>query len=265
MNSTLLKLTAKKNMGLFWVILCVMVFYALVIVGMYDPDNIEAVESMFELMPAEMISAFGFSGSIATLIGFMASWLYGFILTAFPLIYSIILCNRLVSKTVDDGSVVCLLSSPCSRAKIIFTKAKYASISLFTMHLIVFFVNILGAKLLFDQQLPMKEYINLNLALVLLNICAMSICFVCSCIFSDNKKSVAVGTFITVGQFVLNMLGNVSSKSEFLKNYSIYGVFNPEAIAQGESVVMICIVYASISIILFASGILIFNRKNLSV
>ncbi|MFI3326069.1 MAG: hypothetical protein R3Y35_07825 [Clostridia bacterium] len=265
MSLPLLKLNIKKNIALISIILAVMLFYAMIIVNMYNPDDVDSLMAMYEVLPAEIISAFGFSVASASLTGFVASWLYGFILTVFPLVYSIIICSRLVSKIVDDGSIVCLVSTPNKRQTLIFTQIKFATISLFLIHLITFAFVLACSELTFSGLIEIKPFIMLNLTVTMLNICAMMICFFCSCLFSDNKKAVSVSSGITVGFVLLDMLGNVSEKTEFLKKFSIYGWFNPDEISAGANVCGLNFVYFGIIMVLGVLSIVVFKKKNLYI
>ncbi len=58
----------------------------------------------------------GFSGLVTDLTGYLASWLYGLLMFGFPMVYCIILGNRLVARQVDSGSFAYLLSTPHSGA-----------------------------------------------------------------------------------------------------------------------------------------------------
>lgn len=265
MSFPLLKLSIKKNIALIGIILFVMLFYALIIVAMFDPDNLASYAAMYEMLPEQMISAFGFSTTAVTLTGFVASWLYGFILTVFPLVYSIIISSRLVSKTVDDGSIVCLLATPNKRENLIFTKLKFATVSLFFMHLVTFVVVLIACEVMFPDLLEVKQFIILNITVTMLNICALSICFFCSCLFNDNKKAVSVGSGITIGFVLLNMLGSVSEEIEFLQKFTIYGWFKPEEIANGADVLGLNLIYFAIIMILGILSVVIFKKKNLYI
>ena len=50
----------------------------------------------------------------ADLLGFMISYLYGFILLVFPMVFCILRANGLVAKYVDRGSMACLLAARAS-------------------------------------------------------------------------------------------------------------------------------------------------------
>jgi ABC-2 type transport system permease protein len=122
MSFTLLKAVFKKNWTLLLIFFGALTMYMAVMVSMYDPSDMEALTSMLKLFPAELMKAMGFSELITDLTGYLASWLYGLLMFGFPMVYCIILGNRLVVKMVDNSSFAYLLSTPNSRVKLLLHK-----------------------------------------------------------------------------------------------------------------------------------------------
>lgn len=266
MNLTLLRMTFQKNALLGGIFLGVMFLYSAVMVSMFSPDSLEALNAMFKVLPPEMMKAFGFSGAFNTLVGYLASWLYGLILTAFPMVYCIILGNRLVAKTVDSGSIACLLATPNSRTKIVVTKGVYAICSIALMQMIVFGFNLLLCKALFpDETVDVPVFFQLNLTVMLVNVSVMAITFFFSCLFNDSRRALGFGCVVPVGCLLLNMLGNASEDAEVLKACSIYGWYDPVGIANGDDTLIVNLIYLSITVVLFLAGVFIFRRKRLPV
>ncbi|HOB20425.1 MAG TPA: ABC transporter permease subunit, partial [Candidatus Atribacteria bacterium] len=130
MSFALFKATLKKNWLLLFIFFGVLFMYAAVIISMFNPDDIAQLISMLDAVPEDMLKAFGLTTAITNMTTYLASWLYGLLMTSLPMVYSIILANRLVAKAVDNGSMAYLLSTPNSRAKIIITQGLYALLSL---------------------------------------------------------------------------------------------------------------------------------------
>jgi ABC-2 type transport system permease protein len=85
--------------------------YMVIMLGMYDPETIDAMNLYVEALPQGMMEAFGYDIPVTNLITFMAVYFYGFLVLMFPLIYCIILANRLVAVLVDRGSMTFLLAN----------------------------------------------------------------------------------------------------------------------------------------------------------
>jgi ABC-2 type transport system permease protein len=265
MSFALFKLTIRKNWVLFIIFTLVLMMYSGVMISMYSPENVQNLMQMFELFPPEMMKAFGFASAFTDMTGYLASWLYGLLMVGFPMVYSILLANKLVAKSVDNGSIACLLSTPTSRVKIIVTKAVTALLSLVVMLAILFAFNALIGNAMFPDDLNVKAFFNLNVTVLLVNLVVMSISFFFSCLFSDSKYSIGFGAGIPIMFLLLKMLGDVSDKIEILKKISIFGWYDPMSIASGETVWGINAIYFIIIIVLITLSIIIFKKKRLAV
>lgn len=265
MSFALFKLTIRKNWVLFIIFTLVLMMYSGVMISMYSPENVQNLMQMFELFPPEMMKAFGFASAFTDMTGYLASWLYGLLMVGFPMVYSILLSNKLVAKSVDNGSIACLLSTPTSRVKIIVTKAVTALLSLVVMLAILFAFNALIGNAMFPDDLNVKAFFNLNVTVLLVNLVVMSISFFFSCLFSDSKYSIGFGAGIPIMFLLLKMLGDVSDKIEILKKISIFGWYDPMSIASGETVWGINAIYFIIIIVLITLSVIIFKKKRLAV
>ncbi|SHH34171.1 ABC transporter permease subunit [Clostridium grantii] len=266
MNKTLFKSNIKFNWGIFAFISGMLLIYVTTSITMFDPDGAEAMMAMFEMLPEGMIKAFGFDGLGADLTSYLASYLYGFILLVFPMIYTIMVANKLVAKHVDSGSMAYLLATPNSRVEIILTQAIYLVTSTFVLIVFEISVLIIMAESLFPGLLRIKEFISLNLVTFLVIIVVGGISFLCSCIFNETKNSIAFGAGIPIIFFVLKMVSEISEKVEFLKYFSVYSIVNPEKIMNdGSYTTMVCLILVGVAVILYGSAIYIFNKKSLAI
>ena len=265
MNFPLFKLTLKKNWVLFLIFLGVLTMYTTIMASMYDPDDMAGLMSMFELLPPEIMNALGFAGVFTDVTGFLASWLYGLLMIAFPMVYSIILSNNLIAKMVDSGSMACLLSMPVSRTKIAVTRGIYALCSVAVLQMLIFAIGTITCELLFSDSLQVGAFFRLNVTAMLVNMTVMSITYFFSCLFNDTKYSVGFGAGIPITFLLLNMLGGASSDAEILKKLSIFGWYDPVKLVNGASSLGVNLIYLTITLLLFIAGVIIFNRKRLPI
>lgn len=265
MSFELFRMTWKRNWLLIFIILAILIMYMSVMITMFDPKDMEALGSMLDMLPADMIKAFGFTNVITDLTSYLASWLYGMLMLAFPLIHNVILGNRLVASMVDNGSFAYLLSTPTSRVKIITTLGLYATFSVVVLFIGIFISGVVLCSIFFPSTLDISAFAALNLTTMLVNLAIMMICFFCSCFFSDAKLSLGFGSGISIVMLLMNMLGNASNTISFLKNFSLYGFYDPVAVVQGSNVVWINLFYGILAIALFISSIILFRRKRLSL
>lgn len=264
MNFTLFKATLKSNWILFLIFVAILFMYMSIMVSMYDPDNVDAMAQMYEMMPEGIMDAFGYGGVATDLISFISLYFYGFIVLLFPLIYCIIMANRLVAAHVDRGSMAYLLSTPNTRVKVVTTQAVFMASSVVLLLIINAGIGLGFSEIAFPGEMDVPPYLTLNLVTILLTLAISSICFFFSCIFNEAKYSLAFGAGIPILFFVINMLRNISDKYEWLQYLTIYTLYSPEAIVAGEeSVLAISLAFAAIALALYSAGIAIFSRRNL--
>ena len=99
-NKTLYVREMKKSIKMLLIFAAVITMYVTIIIGMYDPEMMEMLKGFEEMMP-ELMAAGGMTTGATSLLGFMVSYLYGFIFLIFPMIYCILRGNGLVSKYID--------------------------------------------------------------------------------------------------------------------------------------------------------------------
>lgn len=263
MSITLFKNTLKRNWVLLAIFLGVLSMYMTVMLSMYNPDDMEMLSSMINLFPPELMKAMGFESIVTDLTGYLASWLYGLLMLGFPLVYCVILGNRLVAKMVDNSSFAYLLSTPNSRVRIIVTQGLYALTSVAALMTVMFGVGVILSAVVFSGLLDIRQFLRLNLTTMLVNMTVMMISFFFSCLFNETRFSLLFGAGIPIVFLLMKMLGGVSDEGSLIKKASIYGFYDPVKLVAGESMVMVNLIYISLIAILFAGGVIIFRRKRL--
>lgn len=87
-NKTLYAREMKNSVKLLFILAAVMALYIGIIIYMYEPEMMALLDSYVDAMP-EMMAAVGMTAGATDLLGFMISYLYGFILLVFPMIFCI--------------------------------------------------------------------------------------------------------------------------------------------------------------------------------
>ncbi len=82
-SKPLFKATIKQNYIVFIIILAVLMFYLSIIIQMFDPSTQDTLDEMLKVLPQGLVSAMGFSDAGTTLLGFVASYFYGFLIINF--------------------------------------------------------------------------------------------------------------------------------------------------------------------------------------
>lgn len=262
----LFKQTLKSSYKFFIIFLLILTMYFSIIITMYDPANVESMQLLLQSLPKEVVNAMNFNLIGGTFTGFLASYLYGFLIIVFPMIYTIILANRLIAKHIDHGSMANLLATPNSRKKIVMTQMFYLVISIILLMGSLFLLAYVISEIAFPGLIDVRTFLILNFGALLLHLAIGSIAFLSSCIFNDSKDSLAFGAGIPILFFLIQMLGNVGEKLAFLKNLTLFTLFSPENILKGSSSVPFSFAALFIlAVLLYGTGVIIFNKKDLPI
>ncbi|SHJ85682.1 ABC-2 type transport system permease protein [Anaerobranca californiensis DSM 14826] len=205
----LFKGNLKGNWVVGLIILLVMFMYFTVLTSMFDPESLDGLTAMLEMMPKEVIRAMGFDNFGNTFTTYIANSYYNFIAILFPMIYIIVVGNRLIAKHIDSGSMAYLLSTPNSRLNIIKTQACYFLTSITFIFFILTVYGIIISEVFFQGHLEILPFILLNLVTMFTFYAISGIVFFFSSIASDTKQSLSFGAGIPIAFFVINMLAKV--------------------------------------------------------
>lgn len=264
-SMALYKREMKGSIRLLIIFGAVITLYVSVIIYMYDPQMMKTLDSFVEVMP-ELMASVGMKASAADLLGFMVSYLYGFILLIFPMVFCILRGNALIAKYVDKGSMALLAAAPVKRRTIAVTQMTVLVSGILLLIVYSMAIELFCAENGFPGELDRTAFFILNGGLLCLHLFIGGICFLSSCLFSDTRYSVALGAGIPAFMYVLQMLANVGKDAENAKYFTFFTLFDPDGIIAGERNAMagIFILFAG-AVALYLLGIIIFERKDLHI
>ncbi|MFO8059141.1 MAG: ABC transporter permease subunit, partial [Bacillota bacterium] len=168
MNLPLFRYTARSHLVVGLIFLAIMIMYLSIIISMYDPENIQNMADLVEMLPEELVAAMGFDAAVTDLTSFIASYYYNFLIFLFSLVYCIIVGNRLVAGHVDRGSMAYLLSTPSSRVKIITTQAVFLMASVALLIILIALAGLAFSSAMFPGELNIGDFLVLNAGAVFL-------------------------------------------------------------------------------------------------
>ena len=264
LNLPLLRSTIKFNYVIWLIFMFILVMYFSIIISMYDPSTKDSMDALLASLPPQLVDAMNFKTVDSTLLGFVAGYFYGFLILLFPLIYSVIMADRMIARYVDTGSMAFLLSTPTKRASVAFTQAVFLLGSLLLLLIAVALVGVGISQALFPGELEIGKFISLNVGAILLYFALSGVGFFASCLFNESKFSLAFGGGIPVAFFLIKMLSAVAEPLSGLKYLSLMTLFDPnEIIAGSSSVLPMYAAMAVIGLVLYAAGIYAFSKKDL--
>lgn len=264
-NMALYKREMKGSIRLLIIFAAVITMYISIIIHMYDPQMMQMLDSFVEIMP-ELMSSVGMKTNAADLLGFMISYLYGFILLVFPMLFCILRGNALIAKYVDKGSMVSLAAAPVKRRTIAFTQMTVLLSG--TLLLIVYstVLELICTESSFPGELDIAALFMLNGGLLCLHLLIGGICFLASCVCSDTRYSIAFGAGIPAFMYILQMLANAGKNAENAKYFTFFTLFDPDGITAGEnSAIAGMFILLASAVVLYVLGILIFDKKDLHI
>lgn len=265
MSWLLFKDGVKSSWKPFVIFTAVMSMYFAIIATMFDPEMGAALKEFEKAMP-ELMAMMGMSDGDSSLIGFIASYLYGFIVPVIPMVYAIIMGNSLVAKRVDSGSMAYLLAAPVPRLKIVLTQMCVLVTGVFLMLSIATVLGITTCHAYFPGELDTGKFLLLNLGALALHICISGICFFASCLFSETRYSLAAGAGIPALCYIIQMIANAGDKLENAKYATFFTLFNPNSIIAGESSAhMGLLVLIVAGVVLYTLACVVFTRKDIPV
>lgn len=264
-NLTLYRREMKNSIKILVIFAAIMTMYVAIIISLYDPEMMAVLDSFAAAMP-EIMAAVGMTAGAASLLGFMISYLYGFILLVFPMVFCILRGNGLIAKYVDRGSMASLVAAPVKRRTIAATQMLVLLTGTFLLIAYTTVLELAVAQGSFPDELVVSELLKLNAGLLCLHLSIGSICFLASCLFSDTKYSVGFGAGIPALMYVLQMLANTGEKAEGARYFTLFTLFDPKGIVAGEAGAMTGILILLLTaVVLYAAGIVIFTKKDLHI
>ncbi|MFU8772825.1 MAG: ABC transporter permease subunit [Anaerolineales bacterium] len=262
----LLRTTIKSNLVIWLIFAAILAMYLSIILSMFDPGMRDSMDALVESLPPQLVEALNFKTADPSLLGFVAGYFYGFLILLFPMIYSVIMADRMIARFVDSGSMAFLLSTPNTRVKIAFTQAVFLIGSLVLLIAFVMLIGIGVSFSLFPGELDVNRFIVLNIGAALLYFALGSIGFFASCLFNESKYSLALGGGVPIAFLLVQMLSGVGEELSGLQNFSLLALFNPsEIVVGGSSVLPSLAALILIGLVLYSAGIIVFSKKDLPI
>lgn len=265
MSWALFKANIRVNRFLWLLIIAVYSFYSTILVSMFNPDSVDKLKVMLDMVPAEIMNAMGMNFG-STLLTFLSGTLYSFLLYLFPMILSIIINHRLIAVHVDKGSMSYLLSTSNSRIRIAVTQAVFSLTSITAIFCWITILTLISSSTMFPGLMETKQFILLNLYALLMYYTVNGICFFASCMANEGKYSLGLGAGLPITFVLLKMLGDSGEKLNWIGKLSLFALFDPERLFAGDSFAYIGMgVFAGLATVLYALGIIYFNKKDLPI
>lgn len=265
LNMALYGREMKGSLKLLCIFSLIITIYVSMIISMYDPEKMSVFDGFVEAMP-ELMAAVGMKAGATSLPAFMVSYLYGFILLIFPMVFSILRGNGLIAKYVDNGAMVSLMAAPVKRVTIAFTQMAVFVSGICLLMLYTTLLEWFCAEKGFPGELDAGTLLALNGGLLCLQLFIGGICFLSSCLFSGTKYSLGFGAGIPVLMYLPQMLSGMGGDVGKAKYFTFFTLFSPDGLIAGEGgAAMGATSLFAGAALLYLLGIAIFDRKDLHI
>jgi ABC-2 type transport system permease protein len=182
-------------------------------------------------------------------------------------IYAMVSANKLVALQVDRGSMAYVLSNPIKRSTIALTQMFLLVANVIGSYLITTIVHVISAAAL-DTGETVAQIIGLNLGACLTTLVIAGVCYLASCMFNLSKNSLGLGGGITAFSFICYFISTMSATGiegmqyfKYLTFISLYDVTS--ILSNGDDWIWKLCILAGIALVSFASGAVVFTRKDL--
>lgn len=160
-NRALFAREMKKSLKLLLIFAAILTMYVVIMIRLYDPGMRKAIDDIAATMP-QLMGAMGIHPGEADLMGFMITYLYGFIFPVFPMLFTVIRGNQLIARYVETGSMTALLAAPVKRRSVALTQlaALVSGVSLLLLYATALEMVVAGS--LFPAEPILPGLIRLN-------------------------------------------------------------------------------------------------------
>lgn len=252
------KQTVKSNFKFLLAFTAVLCLFLVIMCYVFTPEAMDGLHSIAEgTLLSNVLSGNG------SLVGFMSNSFYALMAIIFPMVYSIMVGNRMIAEKVDRGNLCGFLSTPTKRIQITVTSAAYFVLSLLVMWGAASAVGIFAAGYFQPDALDIDIFLTLNAGAFLYHLVISGICFCSSCIFNSSKNSLTLGAGIPLFFFVINMVLKLSDDLDFLRYLTLNTLFDTQGILTGSGYGNDFAIMAVCAAALYTTGILWFNKKDL--
>ncbi len=193
-----------------------------------------------------------------------------------PLVYTVIVGNKLFASQIDRGSLAFVLSTPIKRSKIAITQMSYFILSIAFMFIFITGVDVI-LTITIDNSLELEKILLLNLGLSLFTLAMASITFMFSAIFNYSKHSLSFSGGFALVFFISKILGLFGSDlfmnmgigiepMGFFNKITMISLINTSSILDGTNDYIIqFVILVLISIMCFITGSIWFTKKDIPV
>lgn len=249
---------------LIWTIILLGIF--LLVYLMYPSiiasNSNQMITEMLKMFPKEMLIAFNMDiSSMDTAYGWLKS--EGFVLILLIVgCYSAILGSNILLKEENDKTIEYLNSLPIKRNNIVISKIVSGLIYILLMIITLGIFNFIGLSL--SGEFNQKQFILLSITPIFPSLVIYFGSVFISTFTHKTKNMLGLSLGIVLLSYILQVLSEISTKTEFLKYISVFTLSDIRNVIINIEINLLMVILTIIfSIILLILTILHYNKKEL--
>lgn len=258
------ELTVNFKSFLIWTMILIILFLVVFLLypSIMSSDNIEMMNEMIKIFPEEVLKAFNMDiSNIDTAFGWLKTEGFIFVLLITG-IYSGILGSNILLKEENDKTIEYLNSLPVTRKKIVLNKVSVGIIYIILMILTLLIFNFIGLK--FIEEFNEKQFLLLSITPIFSSLVIFTLCLFLSTFTHKTKKTLGISLGIVFMSYFLQIISEMSDKTEFLKYISIFTLADiRNVISNIEINPLMVILSLAITIVLLILTIIRYEKKEL--
>lgn len=223
----------------------------------------EDMAKLMETFPKEVLEMFNMDViGIDTVFGWIATEGY-IMMTILGGCYFAIMGSTILLKEEDEGSIAFLYSKPINRNQILTSKLLMGFIYIFLFNLVIAITTLIGLNL--SNDFDFTKWLLISIAPIFLHLFFFTFTLLMSIYYRKTRKSMTMGIGVVLGTYMLQIIGMMSDKIEFVKYLSPFEYVSARDIVVDSSLKPINIGILLVMVVIILIGLYdSYNKKELN-
>lgn len=223
----------------------------------------EDINKLLDTFPKEVLEMFNMDViSIGTVFGWIATEGY-VMMTIIGGCYFAIMGSTILLKEEDEGSIAFLYSKPVNRNQILTAKLLMGFVYILLFNLIIAITTLIGLNL--SNDFDFIKWLLISISPMFLHLFFFTLTLLLSIYYRKTRKSMTMGIGIVLGTYILQVIGMMSDKIEFIKYLSPFEYVSARDIVVDSSLNPINIGLLLIIVVVILIGLYdSYNKKELN-
>ncbi|WP_439099654.1 ABC transporter permease subunit [Ectobacillus antri] len=228
-------------------------------------ESLKAKADIMNTMPEGMLAAFGLEKGqfISTLLDLLSVQYYSMLFLILLSIFTITTASKLLARLVEQGSMAYILAMPISRGKVAVAMILVYLSGLFFIIASNFLISLVGAMII-QYDLDVILFFQLHMLGFLLFFAIGGYSFLCSALFTEERRVLSVAGGFTFLFYVLHMIGGINKTYEVAKSFSLFSLYEPSTILKGDTNTLVAVlILLLVGMLGYVASVYVFQRKDL--